>query len=255
MTTPNYSRSRIPRYMQVAAAMRRWIEFGQWQPGDRIPSLPELQEEFAVARVTIRQAVEILEQEGLLRRVQGTGTFVASILPDNRWLRLDLRWESIASYIGGNVPQFVEIRQNVHPPARSSTRARAGGYHYFVSRQFRGEEPFSFARAHVRHDLVERDPEAFMKRPALAVIASMPGLAIGSARQSFVIGAADSALANHLRIGIGAPTAEAHVEVENPEGELLYHADIVYRGDCVRLDVDLLPPQPRAGDPKADRAA
>lgn len=241
LNTPNYARSRVPRYLQVAAAMRRRIELGQWLANDRIPALPELQQEFAVARSTVRQAINVLEGEGLLRPVQGAGTFVRETLPEKRWLHLDLRWDAIASFIGTNVPRFLRWETGTWPDAGALSPDRlAGSYCYLVSQQFRDEAPFSFARAHVWERIVAKDPDAFRRRPALAVIAAMDGLDVATARQSFVIGAADAAIADHLNVGIGSPTAEAHVEVENGAGKVIYMADIIYRGDCVRLDIDLL---------------
>ncbi len=57
--------------------MRRRIETKQWLPGQKISTLVELEREFEVARVTIRQAIDILREEGLLHSQQGRGTFVA----------------------------------------------------------------------------------------------------------------------------------------------------------------------------------
>ena len=47
------------------------------QPGDPVPSERELCDRFGVSRMTVRQAVDTLAVEGLLQRVQGSGTFVA----------------------------------------------------------------------------------------------------------------------------------------------------------------------------------
>ncbi len=60
-----YDRSRVPLYIQVASVMRRRIETKQWLPGQKISTLVELEREFEVARVTIRQAIDILREEGL----------------------------------------------------------------------------------------------------------------------------------------------------------------------------------------------
>ena len=72
-----YDRSRVPLYIQVASVMRRRIEAKQWRPGEKISTLVELEQEFQVARVTVRQAIDILREEGLLHSQQGRGTFVA----------------------------------------------------------------------------------------------------------------------------------------------------------------------------------
>jgi DNA-binding GntR family transcriptional regulator len=53
------------------------IEGGRLQAGARLPSEPELAAELGVSRATLREALRSLEGEGLLRRMWGSGTFVA----------------------------------------------------------------------------------------------------------------------------------------------------------------------------------
>ncbi|MEX2548973.1 MAG: GntR family transcriptional regulator [Nitriliruptoraceae bacterium] len=71
-------RSDVPLYAQLREALRTEIRERGLRPGDRLPTEAELEERYGVSRSTIRQAVGDLEVEGLLRRVQGRGTFVGS---------------------------------------------------------------------------------------------------------------------------------------------------------------------------------
>jgi GntR family transcriptional regulator len=64
-----------PRYLEIADALRRQVAAGR--PGDRLPSDAELCERFSVSRMTARQAVQLLANEGLLVRRRGEGTFIA----------------------------------------------------------------------------------------------------------------------------------------------------------------------------------
>jgi GntR family transcriptional regulator len=74
----------------------------------------ELEREFEVARVTVRQAVELLQNEGLVHRQQGRGTFVADKLQDKHWLRLETTWESLTAPIKDNVLKLIKVD---NPPA------------------------------------------------------------------------------------------------------------------------------------------
>src|SRR5438445_6493577 len=76
---PSVSRvSPLPLYYQVQEILRTGIVQGRLKPGDRIPTEAELCAKHDVSRITVRQAVTALVNEGLLYRTRGRGTFVAS---------------------------------------------------------------------------------------------------------------------------------------------------------------------------------
>lgn len=68
-----------PRYLLVQSHLREGIKSGQWTVGDRLPSEAELVTQFSVSRMTVNRALRELEQEGLIRRQQGAGSFVAPL--------------------------------------------------------------------------------------------------------------------------------------------------------------------------------
>ncbi len=70
--------SAYPKYYRLMEHIRAGIAQGVWKPGDAIPSERELSERFGISRMTVRQAIHRLVQEGLLRREHGRGTFVAT---------------------------------------------------------------------------------------------------------------------------------------------------------------------------------
>ncbi len=67
----------LPRYYQLKEIMREKIRAGEWKPGDLIPSERELGEQYGISRMTARQAITELVNEGLFYREQGKGTFVS----------------------------------------------------------------------------------------------------------------------------------------------------------------------------------
>ena len=73
--------SPVPFYFQMAAALEREISAGHWTAGSRIPSEPALCKSFGISRSVVRQALQRLEQEGLIIRRKGFGTYVAESRP------------------------------------------------------------------------------------------------------------------------------------------------------------------------------
>ncbi|MBQ2724796.1 MAG: GntR family transcriptional regulator [Clostridia bacterium] len=67
---------RNPAYFVVYETIRSWIYSGKYKPGDLLPPEPELIQQFAVSRTTIRKALEMLSHEGLIVARQGIGTIV-----------------------------------------------------------------------------------------------------------------------------------------------------------------------------------
>lgn len=72
----------VPPYRQIAVILRGRIADGTIPVGRRIPSLVELEAEFEVARDTLRKAVKVLRDEGLVETVSGMGIYVVKPPPD-----------------------------------------------------------------------------------------------------------------------------------------------------------------------------
>ena len=68
----------LPAYMKIHDQIKKDIDEGSWKIGERLPSERDLAEEFAVSRMTLRQAISLLVEEGVLERRVGSGTFVSS---------------------------------------------------------------------------------------------------------------------------------------------------------------------------------
>lgn len=69
------------RYSEIAQWLRDRIEDGTYPPGDKIPAIPELMDQFDVARDTVRDAVSRLTHEGLVTPRRGVGTVVRDLSP------------------------------------------------------------------------------------------------------------------------------------------------------------------------------
>ena len=68
--------SPVSFYQQLYSILRKEIARGTWKPGERMPSEMELIRIYGVSRITVRQAFDLLVNEGLVYRRRGSGTFV-----------------------------------------------------------------------------------------------------------------------------------------------------------------------------------
>ena len=68
----------IPRYYQLKEILEKRIQSGEFQPGDQFPTDQCLCEAYCLSRGTVRRAIDMLVEEGRLRREQGRGTFVTT---------------------------------------------------------------------------------------------------------------------------------------------------------------------------------
>ena len=69
----------LPAYEQVKAFIKSRISAGTWKPGDPVPSEAALMAQFGISRMTVNRALRELAAEGMVTRVQGSGTRVAEL--------------------------------------------------------------------------------------------------------------------------------------------------------------------------------
>ena len=77
VTEPLDREAHLPLWVQLRDALLREIREGDLQPGARFPSESAIRTRFGVSRATVRQALAELESGGVIRKVQGLGSFVA----------------------------------------------------------------------------------------------------------------------------------------------------------------------------------
>ena len=63
-------------YVRVAGLIRQLIDDGELRPGDQVPSVTQISEQYEVSRSTARRALDLLKEWGLTEALPGLGTFV-----------------------------------------------------------------------------------------------------------------------------------------------------------------------------------
>ena len=69
---------KIPLYVSVYETITQWLKDGKYKPGDKLPGENVLAEQFKVSRGTLRQAMLLLQEDGLISNHQGKGNIVLS---------------------------------------------------------------------------------------------------------------------------------------------------------------------------------
>jgi GntR family transcriptional regulator len=241
MSSP-FDDSPIPRYIQLADLMRQRIARGIWTRDQRLPSLDHFTEEFGVAKVTVRQAIDLLAREGLVSPQQGRGTFVSGAPRTDRIINVVTTLAELARVYEDTKPIIVNIEESVaSAPLREAEGLPAPGYAFMRRVHVRDERPYCVINIYLDERIFRRAPEKFRCETVIPLLRKMKGVAIHSAHQVLTIGSADPDVARHLQIPVNAPVAEVRRIFKDADGTVIYLADVTYRGDAIRLEMDLQP--------------
>ncbi len=192
----------------VRVELSERISGDQLAVGTRLPSEPKLAAELGVSRATVRDALRALEQEGLVRRVQGSGTFVAHPRVPNS---LDMNFGVTAAIRqGGMRPGVEQARHWVEPAAANESErlALGPGEDVLVIDRVRTADgrPVVVSRDVLPHKLLRgRDDviDALLAGSVYAVLEDEFGITIQYGIASFCPVRAEHSLADRLRVEPG----------------------------------------------------
>ncbi|CAB3929982.1 GntR family transcriptional regulator [Achromobacter insolitus] len=234
--------AQAPLYVQLSDLFRQRILKGVWKNGDKLPSLDALAEEFHVAKVTVRQAIERLTRDGLLSPQRGRGTFVTGAPQDNRWFRVETSLENLSSVYRDTHPTILNIDESTRTPLLSESDGVAAEKYVFMRRiHARNGQPYCVINIYLDAAIFAKHPSRFRKETVIPILMGMPSVEIVTARQVLTISTADVEVARHLGISVNAPVAEVRRVFTGPERRVIYLGEVTYRGDFVRMEIDLKP--------------
>jgi len=242
MSAVHFSDSPIPRYLQVADVLRQRIARGLWPHGHRLPSLEALGAEFGVARVTMRQAIELLARDDLVSPQQGRGTFVTGRPANERWLNVVTTLDELSRVYRDTEPQIVNIDESTTAPALRPEEGTPAERYVFMRRvHSRDGQPYCVIYIHLDERIFRRSPRRFRDETVIPLLTSMKGVTIAHAHQVLTIGTADLEVAHLLGVPVNAPVAEVRRVFRDPSGRVIYFAEVTYRGDAIHVEMNLKP--------------
>ena len=232
--------SPVPLYLRVADTLRVRIDRGVWRIGDALPSLEALALEFGVARVTARQAVQLLTHEGLLSPERGRGTFVRAEANPRKTVNLQTSLVDLAAMYESTKPVILNIEETDGLPPVAADQGTLGDHYVHMRRlHFTDEQPYCVISLYLLKDVFALAPTQLRAKAVIPLLLRLPGVDLHHAHQTMAIGSADAETAQLLRIAHHAPVALVERLFKRRDGVILYYAEVVYRGDWVRWEVDL----------------
>tara|TARA_B110000305_G_scaffold22503_1_gene20583 strand:- start:1746 stop:2474 length:729 start_codon:yes stop_codon:yes gene_type:complete len=240
--TDTLRQSRSPLYLQIAEILRQDLDRGVWLEGDFLPTVSELSAKYSVAKITVRQAVKILDEEGLLEARRGRGT---SVLPKpqvrNR-LVLGTHLSTLTDLYRGDKPalELLEDRLADIPGKPLIGSLSKDGYHLLKRTHTRDGETYCVISIYFEKRLFNQHEAKFRTQLALPVLLDSCDIDLAHARQSLIIEKCDYNTAGLLNLAVGDPVAEVQRVICDSHNQVIYLANVTYRSDFVCLEMDLL---------------
>ena len=233
MKLQSIRRKAVPLHAEVAAVLHHQIMSGELPPGARLPALRELTEELGVARMTVIQAMNTLEDQGLIERHSGRGTFVKEVeIPDRHTLHMKAEISQIHSMVS-------QLEVSVLDGQTSVETAHSDGRVYRCMKRTHAKDGKPFCRVDLRLDnnVFRQAPDRFSKEIVVSVLKDI-GVAVASARQNVTISYADFELAQSLGISVNSAVFRVFREFFDSDGGLIYSATLIYPGDLLELEIE-----------------
>lgn len=225
-------------YSQVADALRRRILSGKFQPGEMLPPERELCEQFASSRITIRRALQILAEDMLVVRRQGSGTYV-SATPTRKIPLLNADFNGSLSLHAPDVTRRLDCWEwrSADEQISSLLQTRPGARVLFARRfDLLDRRPVAFDEVYLLEEAADRlTADELADLNFLQLWQEVQQIRIGHLHQSIEAIAADRIIARRLEEKAGKPILKGldvmHLVTGAPCGVFWSY----YRHDLFRL--------------------
>ena len=225
--------SATPVYLQVVRGLEALIEGRAWPEGSALPGERDLAGQLGVSRVTVRQALGLLEARGLITRRQGSGTYVAPQRIEQPLSALtgfseDMRARGLTP--GGRVLDFSVTRPT---PEEAMQLALSPLLEVARLRRLRTAdgEPLAIETSSVPMSVLGDVTAADLENASLYGLLRARGFAPTRAMQHLRAREAGAETAGLLGLAAGAAVLFTERVTWGAGGEVLEYARSLYRGD------------------------
>ena len=235
----------LPVYYQIKQTLKNWILNKEFNPGERIPTEFELADKFNVSRLTVRQAISQLVQEGFLVSKRGEGTFVTknSDLISSFSLEFTGFMDDLFYQISKSETRSVKIAKVPVPrPVKDKLKLEEDDKKVIQVKRVRFLEKKAFAYTvnylpmEIGKKLSERE---LYKKPLMEILEKDFGIQFTEAFQTIQASFSDQEVSEKLEIASGSPIlfVERIMYTKNSEPVELVQSS--YRGDLYKYIVRL----------------
>lgn len=232
--------NKIPITYQLAQLLRADIMRGTYPPGARLPTELQLVEDYGVSVITVQRALRQLEEEGLIERFRGRGTFVHSSVPAATWnpsSALELMFSD--EFEAGTE---VVDKKLVATPEHLKERFGSDKV-YEITRVARTDgRPWSYSVHHVLPEFGKQMTLAQLRRyPMFRILREQFGLGLRNVEIQLESVTAPMHISRLLEIEPLSPVLLFHGALFAIDGRLVHTPEIWFRGDRFqfRFDMDL----------------
>lgn len=228
------------RYRTIADELRRRVADGSYAAGRLLPSEAEFGSEFDASRVTVRRALELLRDEGLVDARQGFGWFVAAAPLRQSLGRLATIEGQLAD--GGIHPER-RILEFAFERATREVKAVLGAEQVLRVRRLNlaDGEPFAVVTVWCRSDLGQHLSRADVERSPFYELLEVP---LKGATQTIGADAADAESARLLLVPVGSPVLRCTRVTTDTDGRAVLLSEHVFPAHRTEFVVDLPQAEP-----------